>query len=500
MKDVEGLRLGAKKRKEEIEEVLVSLIAAFIGCVVIGQPAPDGTWPPPIRALLITGHNNHNWQYTSRVHKDTLEATGRFVVDIADTPGERLAQGGALRRYQLFVLDYNDMGNPKRWGEAAERNFEEAVKNGTGVVAIHSANNAFEGWAEYEKMIGLMWREGTGHGRFHKFGVSITDHDHPITRGLAGFADHPDELYHKLVNSQKVDFHVLATAHSAPEAGGTGNDEPMAITLEYGKGRVFATPLGHVWVNATDTKGSICDPNFKILLCRGAEWAATGAVTLGTQWKDVRPHNVLNEEEKALGWELLFNGTVADKLRGFKQEGFPAKGWEIKDGAIHHVKGAEGGDLVTDADFENFEFVCQWKVSAGGNSGIIYRCDEEHEYSWQTGLELQVLDDAGHADGKNEKTRAGTLYGLIKCATDVARPAGEWNEARIVAKGSKIEHWLNGYKVVECDLDSEAYQKLRAESKFAAMADFGRKRRGHIALQDHGDEVWFRDLKVRKVE
>lgn len=454
----------------------------------------------PIRALLITGHNNHNWQYTSRLHKDTLEATGRFLVDITDAPEERLTHAGALRRYNVFILDYNDFGKPRRWGDAAERTFLHAVESGTGVVAIHSANNAFDGWAEYETMLALMWRQGTGHGRFHQFDVKFTDRDHPITKGLNDFGTHPDELYHKLVNVHDVKFHVLATAHASTETGGSGQDEPMAIVLNYGKGRVFATPLGHVWTNAIDTKPSISDPQFKILLCRGAEWAATGEVTLGTEWKDVRQHNHLSTEERDLGWELLFDGKVADKFRGFKQESFPTKGWVIRDGTICHEKGGGGGDLLTDAQFGDFEFACEWKVEPGGNSGIIYRCDEEHQYTWQTGLEMQILDDARHGDGKNETTRAGTLYALIPCAYDVTRPAGEWNEARVIARGSKIEHWLNGYKVVECDLESAEHKELRAASKFDKMPDFGKLPRGHIALQDHGDEVCFRNIKVRRLD
>jgi type 1 glutamine amidotransferase len=462
--------------------------------------APGIVHAAPIRGLLITGHNNHNWQYTSRLHKDTLEATGGFAIDITDSPGETLANRDALKHYQLFILDYNDFNSPKRWRDPAETNFTNAVRDGAGVVAIHSANNAFDGWMEYEQMLGLMWREGTGHGRFHNFDITITDRDHPITRGLNKFTNHPDELYHKLVNSQKVHYRVLATAHSSLESNGTGNDEPMAITLEFGKGRIFATPLGHVWTNQPHTKPSISDPQFKILLCRGAEWAATGTVTLGSEWKDVRARNRLTNEEQSLGWKLLFDGRSTANFRGFKKESFPKEGWIVNDGTLCHVSGQGGGDIITTDQYENFEFTCEWKVASGGNSGIMYRCTEEREYPWQTGPELQILDDLGHADGKNEKMRAGTLYGLFPCAFDAARPAGEWNETRIVANGSKIEHWLNGFKVVEYDLKNDDYKNRVAQSKFASMPDFGKPPRGHIALQDHGDEVCFRNIKIRRLD
>jgi type 1 glutamine amidotransferase len=458
------------------------------------------TAEPPIRALIVTGHNNHDWQYTSHLHKDTLEATGRFTVDITDTPETTLADAKGLQQYQVIVLDYNDSQSPRRWGDAAEKTFIDVVGAGTGVVSVHSADNAFKGWTEYEKMLGLMWRDGTGHGQFHEFKVEWTDRDHPITNGLANFGAHPDELYHKLVNSQNAKFHLLGQAYSDPASGGTGQNEPMAFTLEFGKARIFATPLGHTWTNSPETKVSIVDPNFKILLCRGAEWAATGKVTLPPTWSDTRAHNVLSDKEKAGGWTLLFDGKSGAGWRGFKKDAFPVAGWTVKDGVLWKQPGPEGsgGDIITSGEYGDFEFACDWNISKGGNSGIIYRCTEDHDYCWETGPEMQILDDVAHADGKNEKTRAGTLYAIFPCAVDVARPPGEWNHARVVVKGSHIEHWLNGFKVVDCDLTSEDYKKAHDASKWTGMPDFGKRSKGHIALQDHGDEVRFRDIKVRK--
>lgn len=458
---------------------------------------PVAVWaqgPAPIHALLLTGQNNHNWQYISRLHEDILEDTGRFVVDVADDAPAALADAAALNQYQVFVLDYNG----PRWGDKAEANFLNAVKDGTGVVVIHASNNAFVGWPEYEKLCGLMWiKDTTGHGKFHSFDVKFTDHDHPITKGLPDFKGHPDELYHKLVNSQKVELKTLATAFDATDIGGTGQDEPMAVVLSYGKGRIFHTPLGHTWVNDDASKASGSDPQFKTLLARGAEWAATGAVTLGTQWKDARDHNTLTDAEKAGGWKLLFDGKTAAGWHGFKTDKFPSQNWSIKDGVLWRQPGSEGADIVTDADYKDFEFACDWKVAKGGNSGIMYHSTEDHDYSWQTGPEMQILDDAVHADGKKPKTRAGTLYDVIPCAFDVARPAGEWNHARIVVKGTHVEHWLNGFKVVDVDTASPEYKQALAESKWAKSKDYNSKPTGRIALQDHGDEVQFRAIKVR---
>jgi type 1 glutamine amidotransferase len=474
-----------------------TLVTALMMLAVVAQ-APAQS-PVPINTLLITGHNNHNWQFTSRLHKDTLEATGRFAVDITDTPQTTLADAAALAQYQLLVLDYNDYNDPKRWGDAAEQNFVDAVRSGTDVVAIHSANNAFKGWTEYEQMLGLMWREGTGHGPFHPFDVTFFNRHHPITQNLPDLIGHPDELYHRLVNSQAVSYEVIAEAESLHENGGSGQTEPMAIVLKFGKGRIFATALGHVWTNEEKTKASVCDPQFKALLCRGAEWAATGEVTLGPKWEDVVSHNVLSAKERADGWTLLFDGISTANFRGYKQDSVPAKGWVVRDGMLIVEQSGGGGDLVTIEQYGDFEFECDWKVKPGGNSGIIYRCTEDHEYSWQTGLEMQILDNAGHADGKEPKTSAGSLYAILSPAPgkDLVRPAGEWNRSRIVARGSKIEHWLNGFKILEIDMSSDEYKQLRSQSKWTKHPEMGTRAHGHIALQDHGDEVAFRAIKVR---
>lgn len=486
-------------------------IALLIACVGVLVPGARGDEPPAtperagrIRALLITGHNNHNWQYTSRVHKETLEATGRFVVDITEDPATVLADAAALRQYQLFVLDYNDYHQPKRWGEpggAAERNFAAAVRGGVGVCAIHSADNAFKGWTEYERMLGLMWREGTGHAAFHAFDVRIVDREHPITKGMSDFKQRPDELYHGLVNVQGASPHVLMEAMDGVE-NGSQRMEPMAFTLEFGKGRVFATPLGHVWVNDARSKHTVVEPQFRSLLCRGAEWAATGTVTLPVEWKDARARNVLSDDETMTGWRLLFDGTRSSaeaNFRGYKQEGLPAN-WSVREGALVQTPEKDGGgaDLVTRAEFTNFEFECEWKVASCGNSGIMYRVTEKTGQPYESGPEMQILDDEAHAKSAR-KNLAGAYYDVFEPAADVSRPAGEWNRARIVVDGPKETFYLNGVKVVEADSTSAEYQRAQGASKWAGVREFNAARRGHIDFQAHGGEVWFRDIKVREI-
>jgi type 1 glutamine amidotransferase len=451
----------------------------------------------PVRTLIITGQNNHNWRYTSRFHADTLEATGRFDVTIADDAPKALADAGALQGVQLFVLDYNG----PRWGEPAETNFLNAVRDGAGVVIIHAANNAFVGWSEYEKLCGPMWIRGTtGHGPFHEFTVEVVDAEHPIMAGMPASWTTKDELYHKLVNTADSPFTLLARAMSAKDKGGTGEFEPMAMTLQYGKGRVFHTPLGHVWTGQHAQKASIANPGFRALLSRGAEWAATGAVTLPASWGDTRQHNVLTSAERAEGWTLLFDGTTVNGLRGYKQPGMPEKGWVVEDGVLRHVAGAGGGDIITVDQFTDFEFQLEWQAAPGANSGVMYRVAETDAPTYVTGPEMQILDITGHRDAADPKTSAGALYGLEPAAHDVIRPAGEWNHFRIVCKDGTVQHWANGVMIVEYTLNGPDWADKLKGTKFADWPRFGREPKGHIAIQDHGDEIRFRNIKVRSLD
>lgn len=205
------------------------------------------------------------------------------------------------------------------------------------------------------------------------------------------------------------------------------------------------------------------------------------------------------KDTKGAGWEVLFDGKDTSKWRGYKQDKFPEKGWKVENGALRHVAGAGGGDLVTREKFGSFELRFDWKVAPGANSGVIYRVTEDRGASYETGPEYQVLDDAKHGDGKNPKTSAGALYALIAPnAAKVLKPVGEWNKARIVVRGNHVEHWVNKKKVVEYEWGSAEITQLIAGSKFKDMPGFAKNTSGHICFQDHGDDVWFRKIKIRK--
>jgi hypothetical protein len=206
------------------------------------------------------------------------------------------------------------------------------------------------------------------------------------------------------------------------------------------------------------------------------------------------PQNMLTPEERAAGWQLLFDGKTTAGWRGYRMNSMPA-GWQVVDGALTRVDSA--GDIVTSNQYRNFELALEWQVAKGGNSGIFYRVSEDSEYPWRSGPEMQVLDDAVHPDGRSPLTSAGALYGLYPAPRGVVRPAGEWNAVRIVVNGHHVEHWLNGVKVVEAELGSTDWNTSVKQSKFAKMPRYGRNDSGHISLQDHGDRVAYRNIKIR---
>lgn len=209
------------------------------------------------------------------------------------------------------------------------------------------------------------------------------------------------------------------------------------------------------------------------------------------------PQNFLTDVEKQEGWRLLFDGKSLAGWHNFKKTGKPVQGWSISDDAL--VRSGAGGDLTTDATFANYELKVDWRVEPGANSGIIYGVSEAdpNRYPWETGPEMQVLDNAEHPDGRNPLTSAGSDYALYAPDRDVTRPVGFYNEARIIVRGDHVEHWLNGTKLLEYTWGGDEWQRLVKNSKFGGMPRYGTVRDGHIVLQDHGDRVWFRNVKIR---
>ncbi|MCB0474077.1 MAG: DUF1080 domain-containing protein [Flavobacteriaceae bacterium] len=220
--------------------------------------------------------------------------------------------------------------------------------------------------------------------------------------------------------------------------------------------------------------------------------------------------NTLTQAEKDDGWMLLFDGKTTDGWRGFKKDSFP-KGWKVEDGTLMcagsgrgEAGSKDGGDIIYDKEFQNFTLSLEWKISEGGNSGIFYLGKEDFDYIWKTAPEMQILDNERHPDaklGKDGNRMAGSLYDLIPAKPQNAKPAGEWNQIEITVYKGTVVHKQNGVNVLEYHLWTPEWNELVAGSKFPELnkdwADVASK--GYIGLQDHGDDVWFRNIKLKQL-
>ena len=200
------------------------------------------------------------------------------------------------------------------------------------------------------------------------------------------------------------------------------------------------------------------------------------------------------DQSSAANWRSLFDGKSLAGWRAYKTTAAPT-GWQAVDGVL--VRTASGGDLMTVDEFGDFELELEWKVGPAGNSGIMFRVATGPDRPWETGPEMQLLDNTAHADGKGALTSAGANYALHAPVRDVTKPVGEWNAVRLVVRGAHVEHWMNGVKLLEYELWSPDWEARVKASKFGALPGYGRARRGHIVLQDHGDVVSFRNIRIR---
>jgi hypothetical protein len=215
--------------------------------------------------------------------------------------------------------------------------------------------------------------------------------------------------------------------------------------------------------------------------------------------------NTLSKKEKKDGWKLLFDGKTTSGWRKFNDREI-GSAWKVQDGALFLDKSVtvreERGDIISQDQFENFELTLDWKIDSCGNSGVMFNVveDPKYKYVWVTGPEMQVLDNSCHPDAKIEKHRAGDLYDLIKSNIETVKPAGQWNTAKIISNKGRYEFWLNDNKAVEFNMHTPDWDALVAASKFKSMPDFGKASKGHLSLQDHGDNVWFKNIKIRELK
>ncbi len=396
-------------------------------------------------------------------------------------------------------------------GEGGVEKLRAWVESGGGFVGIHPATDTLKGDADYIDLIGGRF-DGHPWGSGDTVTIHVTDRDHPATAHLESEMTFKEEIY-QFADFDRDSVRVLIELDQDKTAKKIKGERyvPIAWCKELGKGRVFYTSLGHradVWTS----------PWFMPHVYGGIAWAAgrdatapddvvvlamepdalpgepdsQPATTQPADETESANPNTLTDVEREAGWQLLFNGHDFTGWRGKGKDKQPGGGWAVDDGKMHHTKG--GGDILTTDEFADFDLRFQWKVAEGANSGVFYRVSEQGEQNGA--VEYQILDNKRHGDGKNPITSAAAAYAVYPPSEDVTRPAGEWNDGRIVARGKHVEHYLNGTKVLEYEVGSDDWNERVAKSKFKNTKGFAEAPSGHVRFQDHGNEVWYRDIKV----
>jgi hypothetical protein len=254
----------------------------------------------------------------------------------------------------------------------------------------------------------------------------------------------------------------------------------------------------------------VCTLAIALYACQSNEKPATaeGSTkdTVTTSAATPPENNTLTAAQQSEGWQLLFDGTSKKNWHVYNNWSDGAA-WKVADGTLYldpsQKKGDTtigGGDIVTDEEYDNFHLKVDWKIDTAGNSGIMFyvKEDPQIERTFHTGPEMQVLDNAAHPDAKIIRHRAGDLYDLITSTPETVKPAGEWNHAEIMSKDSTLELYLNGSKVVSTKMWDDNWRKMIAGSKFRKWKTFGAFQKGRIAIQDHGNRVWYRNIMIKR--
>jgi type 1 glutamine amidotransferase len=463
-----------------------------------------------LTALIVDGANNHDWAAGTRAIRSILEGSGRFTVDVATYPAWKSLSG-----YDVVVNNFNGghLAEGKRWTREQEAETERYVSNGGGLVVFHAANNAFLNWPAYNDMIGLGWRDKTfgpglavvgdrvvtipkgeglapGHGPRHDFEIFVLEKANPITQGLPAHWTHPAEQLTHGQHGPAKGLTVLTWAFSEVSHQG----EPMDWTHPYGKGRVYTTMLGHTW--KSEANPNLDDVAFQALLARGAEWAASGKVTLPPDlgWKPLLNGKDLDgwEPRGECIWTVMKDGT----LLGQRTHPDPAKTWPIDQKTFRSWVNPQAWLYTRRNDFAEFDLHVEFWLPAGGNSGISIRDLSRAHYAINEpedvhpelagpikstpahiGYEIQIIDD------DKEKFPTGSVYLFQAAKTRVLRHT-DWNSMEIESRAGMITVWLNGEQVAQ------------------SAGDAARSKTGPIGLQLHDrfSTVLFRNVRIRETK
>ncbi len=246
--------------------------------------------------------------------------------------------------------------------------------------------------------------------------------------------------------------------------------------------------------------------SFFLLFCQNktTQKATQKVETTSTQGTEIDLNNTITQEELAEGWQLLFDGRSTEHWRGYNKEGFPNQGWRVENGVMSVLEKEEGGDIISKEKYENFDFRIEFQLTPGANSGLLHGVVEQPDTPiWHGASEYQLIDDFDYVDkyGKEETKTHLTAdnYDMESAVDKYLKPIGEWNEVRLVVNKGRVEHWLNGRKVLEYDLWTPKWEAMVAKSKFADYKEYGRAKKGHIGIQEHGNTVHFRNIKIKKL-
>ena len=487
------------------------------------------------KVLLDLGQPN-GWEFT-------------FSKDGSKFSPEYLAQFDAVFFYTTGDLCSEGTDKQPPMTPAGKQALFDYVRSGKGFIGTHAATDTFHTANESKKGPDRYLNHGKEAdpyacfigGEFIIHGAQQVATNRVIDPSFPGFEKAGDtfaflEEWYSLKDFAPDD-HAL-TVIDAPHMKGPMYERPAypnTWARKEGNGRVWYTAMGHredVWTN----------PTFQQILVGGIKWAlgevtadvtpnlqtaAPGAYT-NPSYVEPKPApaktkaaapNTLTAQEKAAGWELLWDGKTPEGWRSAKSENFPTHGWNMKAGVLTvHENGGEesagGGDIITRKRYANFELMVDFKTTPGCNSGIkifvqpnISPVDKKTGKTTAVGsaigMEFQILDDQLHPDaklGRDGDRTIGSLYDLIPAPKDKkVMPMGEWNQAHILSRGKHVTFWLNGEKTIEFERGSPEFRAVVAQSKFKNIPDFGEWADGHILLQEHGTEVSFRNVKIREL-
>lgn len=263
------------------------------------------------------------------------------------------------------------------------------------------------------------------------------------------------------------------------------------------KNRAFAVIIRSAEAPSASRAESTLKENNLKRITQMTRLASTMLLTASLGLQAMAADNQLTSDEKMQGWQLLFNGTDMQQWRNYKKPDLSAQ-WQIEDSAMKLTAGG-GGDILTKQQYQNFELMLDWKIAEGGNSGIFVMVDETGNMIYSHAPEIQILDNERHSDNQLATHRSGSLYDMIASPASSHKKAGQWNTVKIRLDKSTITIWQNGVQTAEVTIDSPQWQQLLANSKFATWDGFAKAKTGHIGLQDHGDQVWFKNIKIKEL-